>query len=45
MKKYLMLFVFVMSVSAENGHALAVIDSSNLAQNLVSAREAITQTQ
>ncbi len=29
----------------ENGHALAVFDGSNLAQNIVAARESITHTQ
>lgn len=45
MKKYLLLAVIILGCSVENGHALAVIDSSNLAQNIVAAREALTQTQ
>ena len=45
MKKFLMLAVIVIGCSVEQGHALAVIDSSNLAQNIVSASEALQQTQ
>jgi len=48
MKKLLLAALVVLGGflgSIEHGHAMAVIDSSNLAQNIVAAREAITQTQ
>ncbi len=45
MKKILFLAIIAVCSFIENGHALAVIDSSNLAQNIVAAREAMTQTQ
>ena len=48
MKNLLLMAVVVLGGflgSIEHGHAMAVIDSSNLAQNIVAAREAITQTQ
>ncbi|MDR0361258.1 MAG: P-type conjugative transfer protein TrbJ [Planctomycetota bacterium] len=42
-----MCFAIILSASlyCANGHALHVIDSSNLAQNIVAAQEAIVQTQ
>ena len=48
MKK--LLFIAALSLGSflgntQHGHALAVFDGSNLAQNLISAREAITHTQ
>lgn len=45
MKIYLLLAILAVGGFIQNAHALAVIDSSNLAQNIVAAREAITQTQ
>ncbi len=45
MKKYLLLALLALGMFTENGHAMAVFDSSNLAQNIVAAREAITHTQ
>lgn len=45
MKKYLLLCAFSVIAMMESGHALAVFDGSNLAQNIVSAREAIVHTQ
>ncbi len=45
MKKLLLIAVFALGGFIENGHALAVFDGSNLAQNIVAAREAITHTQ
>ena len=48
MKKLLMVAVLVIGAmfgNLEEGHALAVFDGSNLAQNIVSAREAIVHTQ
>ena len=45
MKKYLLVCAFSLFVMMERGHALAVIDASNLAQNVVAAQEAIMHTQ
>jgi len=45
MKKLLLIAVFGIGGFIESGHALAVFDGSNLAQNIVAAREAITHTQ
>lgn len=45
MKKYLLLAILALGCCIENSYALAVFDGSNLAQNIVAAREAITQTQ
>ena len=45
MKKYCCLLVLSVCLCCGDGHAMAVIDSSNLAQNIVAAREAIAQTQ
>ncbi len=45
MKKYCFILVLSACLYCGDGHAMAVIDSSNLAQNIVAAREAITQTQ
>ena len=45
MKKYCFVLVLSVCLYCGDGHAMAVIDSSNLAQNIVAAREAITQTQ
>ena len=48
MKKLLMVAVLVIDAmfgNIEEGHALAVFDGSNLAQNIISAREAIVHTQ
>lgn len=45
MKKYLLLALLSLGCFIENGHAMAVFDASNLAQNVVSASESITQTQ
>lgn len=48
MKKLLMVAVLAIGAmfgNVEEGHALAVFDGSNLAQNIVSAREAIVHTQ
>ena len=45
MKKYLLLAILAIGCFGENGYALAVFDGSNLAQNIVAARESITQTQ
>ncbi|MCD8141526.1 MAG: hypothetical protein LUE17_17465 [Planctomycetaceae bacterium] len=44
MKKYLLLAILALGCCIENSYALAVFDGSNLAQNIVAAREAITQT-
>lgn len=45
MKRIFVLLLFSVVVSCGKGHALAVIDSSNLAQNIVAAQEAMRQTQ
>ncbi len=45
MKKYLLLAILALGTFTQHAHALAVFDGSNLAQNIVAAREAITQTQ
>ena len=45
MKKFCFIIAFSFCLYCGKGHALAVIDSSNLAQNIVSAQEAIVQTQ
>jgi P-type conjugative transfer protein TrbJ len=45
MKRFCFIIVFSICLYCGKGHALAVIDSSNLAQNIVSAQEAIRQTQ
>ena len=44
MKKIPVLAVLFVVAACSNGFALAVIDSSNLVQNIVSARESVTQT-
>ena len=44
MKKSLLLVAFFLCLHCGQGHALAVIDNSNLAQNVISARESVTQT-
>ncbi len=44
--KKILLFLFLSIVAhCGKGHAMAVLDSSNLAQNIVSAQEAVRQTQ
>ncbi len=45
MKKICAIITLSLCLYCCNGHAMAVIDSSNLAQNIVAAREAIQQTQ
>ena len=45
MKRYLLICAITMIGFCEHGFALAVIDASNLAQNLVAAKEAVLQTQ
>jgi len=45
MRNYGLILILSVCLYCGDGHALAVIDSSNLAQNIVAAREAITQTQ
>lgn len=45
MKKLFLIFLLAVIVSCGKGHALAVIDSSNLAQNIISASEALQHTQ
>jgi P-type conjugative transfer protein TrbJ len=44
MKKILMLAVLLVMVACSKGHAMAVFDGSNLAQNIISARESVAQT-
>ena len=44
MKKTFLAALLVLAAACGESHALAVIDSSNLAQNIVSARESVTQT-
>ena len=44
MKKALCVALLFITVSCGEGHAMAVIDASNLAQNIVSAQEAVAQT-
>ncbi len=45
MKKILIVAALFISASCSKGHAMAVFDGSNLAQNVVSAQEAIRHTQ
>jgi P-type conjugative transfer protein TrbJ len=45
MRRYSFIIALCVCLHCANGYALHVIDSSNLAQNIVAAREAITQTQ
>ena len=45
MKKILIVAALFISVGCSNGFAMAVFDGSNLAQNVVSAQEAIRHTQ
>jgi P-type conjugative transfer protein TrbJ len=45
MKKIALAALLFLAVAAGEGHAMAVFDSSNLAQNLVSAQEAVRHTQ
>ncbi len=45
MKKIFLLLLVSIAASCGKGHALAVFDGSNLAQNIVSAQEAVRQTQ
>ncbi|MDR1744515.1 MAG: P-type conjugative transfer protein TrbJ [Planctomycetota bacterium] len=45
MKKIFLVAVLFISACCSEGHALAVFDGSNLAQNIVSAQEAIRHTQ
>lgn len=45
MKKWFLICAFSLCAMIENGHALAVFDASNLAQNLIAAQEAIMHTQ
>ncbi len=45
MKRIFLVIAFSACLYCGKGHAMAVIDSSNLAQNIVSAQEAIRQTQ
>ncbi|MDR0362641.1 MAG: P-type conjugative transfer protein TrbJ [Planctomycetota bacterium] len=45
MKRIFLCLLFSIVVSCGKGHAMAVIDSSNLAQNIVAAQEAMRQTQ
>ena len=45
MKKWCFIVVFTVCLYCGKGHALAVIDTSNLAQNIVAAKEAIIHTQ
>ena len=44
MKKLCLLFAFFVCCHCGQGHAMAVFDGSNLAQNIISARESVTQT-
>ena len=44
MKKLCLIIAFSVCLHCGQAYALAVIDSSNLAQNIVSARESVTQT-
>lgn len=45
MKKYIYIFVLIGCIQCGSVSALEVVDHTNLAQNLISAREAILQTQ
>ena len=45
MKRIIALLLFTVVVGCDKGHAMAVIDSSNLAQNIIAAQEAMAQTQ
>ncbi len=45
MKKFCLLVVLSLCLHCGRGHAMAVFDGSNLAQNVVSAQEAIRHTQ
>lgn len=45
MKRIFLVLLFAVVASCGKGHALAVIDSSNLAQNIIAAQEAMLQTQ
>lgn len=45
MKKTLLIFAFSLFVMTGRGHAMAVFDASNLAQNVVAAQEALVHTQ
>ncbi len=45
MRKIIFIVALTICASADYGHAMAVFDGSNLAQNIVAAREAITHTQ
>lgn len=45
MHKWFLLCAFSLLALTGRGHAMAVFDASNLAQNIVSAQEAITHTQ
>ena len=44
MKKLCLLFAFSVCCHCGQGYAMAVFDGSNLAQNIISARESVTQT-
>ncbi len=44
MKKSVLLIAFFLCLHCGQGYALSVIDNSNLAQNIISARESVTQT-
>ncbi len=44
MKKFCLLVVFSVCFHCGQGYAMAVFDGSNLAQNIISARESVTQT-
>ncbi len=45
MKRILIVAVLFIAVGCSKGYAMAVFDGSNLAQNIVSAQEAIRHTQ
>lgn len=45
MKKILLIAMIAIGATIQNGYSLAVFDGSNLAQNLISAQEAIKSTQ
>ncbi len=45
MRTHILVAFVALAGLVQSAHAMAVIDSSNLAQNIVAAREAITQTQ
>ncbi len=44
MKRMLIIAVFFGVVGCSRGYAMAVFDGSNLAQNIIAARESVTQT-